>query len=187
MTSWIMARIKALCLDDPCSGNLRMVSHLAQDGITISHDRVHKFRRPMGLRAIHQKPHTTSGRSTRTLPLPGGSQQIPSVDQAWATDYTSIPLQNVSVCSWPCLISSPGMVSAGGHPTDLTRGSASRPWRGPWKVTVSQSFCTPISVVHEPRPVSWPDCTLKESSSAGRDEGVAATRSWLSTCRGLKP
>lgn len=72
-----MARIKALCLDDPCSGNLRMVSYLALGVIPISHDRVHKFRRPMGLRAIHQKPHTISGRSTRTLPLPGGAQTDP--------------------------------------------------------------------------------------------------------------
>ncbi len=37
-----------------------MVSHLAQDGTPISHDRVRKLRRPMGLRAIYEKLVTTS-------------------------------------------------------------------------------------------------------------------------------
>jgi len=90
----IMARIDALYLEDPCSGSRRMVDYLARDGIPISRDRVRNLMRRMGLRAIYQKPRTTvpGDPSVRFLCLVD-LRQVMSVDQAWATDITYIPLR----------------------------------------------------------------------------------------------
>jgi len=47
----IMARINALCLEDPCSGGRRMVGYLAREGIPNSRDRVRNLMLRVGLRA----------------------------------------------------------------------------------------------------------------------------------------
>jgi putative transposase len=56
----IMARIDALYLEDPCSGSRRMVNYLAREGIPICRDRIRNLMQRMGLRAIYQKPQTTT-------------------------------------------------------------------------------------------------------------------------------
>ena len=48
-TLWIMARIDALDLKDPCSGSRRMVNYLARESISISSDRVRNLMRRKGL------------------------------------------------------------------------------------------------------------------------------------------
>ena len=90
----IMARIDALALEDPCSGSRRMVDYLDREGIPISRDRLRNLMRRMGLRAVYQKPLTTvSGDpSVRFLCLVD-LNQVRAVDQVWATDITTIPLQ----------------------------------------------------------------------------------------------
>jgi putative transposase len=48
----------------------------------------------MGLRAIYQKPRTTvPGDTSVRFPCLVALREITSVDQAWATDITYIPLQ----------------------------------------------------------------------------------------------
>ena len=90
----IMARIDALYLEDPCSGSRRMVHYLAAEGIPISRDRVRNLMRRMGLRAIDQKPRTTvPGQSSARYPCLVDPQNITAVDQVWATDITTTPLQ----------------------------------------------------------------------------------------------
>ena len=54
-----MARIDDLYLEDPCSGNRRLIEYLVREGIPISRDRVRKLTRRMGLRAIYQQPRRT--------------------------------------------------------------------------------------------------------------------------------
>ena len=51
-TLQIMARIDALCLEDPCSDSRRMAEYLAREEIPISRDRVRNLMRHMGLLAI---------------------------------------------------------------------------------------------------------------------------------------
>jgi len=90
----IMARIDALYLEDPCSGSRRMVDYLAREGIPISRDRVRNLMRRMGLRAIYQKPRTTTpGSPSERFPCLVDLRRITAVDQVWATDITYIPLQ----------------------------------------------------------------------------------------------
>jgi putative transposase len=48
----IMARIDALYLEDPSSGNRRMVGWLAREGILIIGDLMRIIMRTMGLRSI---------------------------------------------------------------------------------------------------------------------------------------
>lgn len=54
-----MARIDVLFLNDPCNSSLRMVDYLAQEGISITRERVLNLMCRMGLRATYQKPPTT--------------------------------------------------------------------------------------------------------------------------------
>ena len=90
----IMARIDSCYLEDPCSGSRRMVDYLARDGIPISRDRVRNLMRRMGLRAIYQKPRTTTpGSPSERFPCLVDLRRITAVDQVWATDITYIPLQ----------------------------------------------------------------------------------------------
>ncbi|MGC6481979.1 MAG: IS3 family transposase [Synechococcus sp.] len=66
-----MARIDAVYLEDPCSGNRRMVEYLAREGIPISRDRVRNLMLRIGLRAIYQKPRTTVlGEPSERFPSP---------------------------------------------------------------------------------------------------------------------
>ncbi len=89
-----MARIDALCLEDPCSGSRRMVGYLARDGIPISRDRVRNLMRHMGLRAIFQKPRTTvPGDPSERFPCLVDPNKVTAVDQVWATDITYISMQ----------------------------------------------------------------------------------------------
>ncbi|MFM7753044.1 MAG: IS3 family transposase, partial [Cyanobium sp.] len=93
-TLWIMARIDALYLEDPCSGSRRMVDYLAREGIPISRERVRNLMRRMGLRAIYQKPRTTvPGDPSERFPCLVDLKLVTAVDQVWATDITYIPLQ----------------------------------------------------------------------------------------------
>jgi putative transposase len=90
----IMARIDALYLEDPCSGSRRVVAYLAREGIPISRERVRNLMRRMSLRAIYQKPRATVAgdppiRFTCLVDL----REVTAVDQVWAIDITSIPLQ----------------------------------------------------------------------------------------------
>jgi len=90
----IMARIDAIYLEDPSSGNRRIVQYLAREGIPISRDRVRNLMRCMGLRAIYQKPRTTiPGSSSERFPCLVDLDKITSIDQVWATDITYIPLR----------------------------------------------------------------------------------------------
>jgi putative transposase len=90
----IMARIDALYLEDPCSGSRRMVNYLAREGIPISRDRIRNLMQRMGLRAIYQKPRTTTpGSPSERFQCLVDLKQITAVDQLWATDITYIPLQ----------------------------------------------------------------------------------------------
>ena len=90
----IMARIDSCYLEDPCSGSRRMVGYLARDGIPISRDRVRNLMRRMGLRAIYQRPRTTTpGDPCERYPCLVDLDQLTAVDQVWATDITYIPLQ----------------------------------------------------------------------------------------------
>lgn len=90
----IMDRIDALYLEDPCSGSRRLVDDLARVGIPISRDRVRNLMRRMGLRAIYQKPRTTlPSNPSERFPCLVDLKQVTRVDQVWATDITSIPLQ----------------------------------------------------------------------------------------------
>jgi putative transposase len=91
----ILARIGALYLEDPCSGRRRMVAYLAREGIPISRDRIRNLMRRTGLRAIYQKPRTTTpGDSSLRFPCLVDLREITAEDQAWTTDITYIPLQN---------------------------------------------------------------------------------------------
>ncbi len=88
----IMARIDALCLEDPATGSRRMVDDLANESIQISRDRVRNLMRRMGLCAIDQKPHTTvPGDPAKRFPCLVDLNQITAIDQIWATDITTIP------------------------------------------------------------------------------------------------
>ncbi len=50
--------------------------------------------RRMGLRATYQKPRTTvQGEPSMRCPCLGDLSTVTAVDQVWATDITSIPLQ----------------------------------------------------------------------------------------------
>lgn len=90
----IMARIDACYLEDPTSGNRRMVQYLARDGIPISRDRVRNLMQRMGLRAIYQKPRTTvPGSPSERFPCLEDLQQLTAPDQVWATDITYIPMR----------------------------------------------------------------------------------------------
>jgi putative transposase len=90
----IMARIDAFYLEDPCSGSRRMVGYLARDGIPISRDRVRNLMHRMGLRAIYQKPRTmVPGPPSECFPCLVDASTVTAVDQVWATDITTIPLQ----------------------------------------------------------------------------------------------
>ena len=48
-TLYIMARIDALYLEDPCRGSPRMVEYLAREGIPISRDQMRNLMRRQGL------------------------------------------------------------------------------------------------------------------------------------------
>ena len=89
-----MARIDALYLEDPCSGSRRMVDDLAREGIPISRDRAGNLMRRMGLRAIYRKPRTSiPGDPAERFPCLVDLDAVTAVDQVWATDITTIPLQ----------------------------------------------------------------------------------------------
>ena len=90
----IMARVDALYLEDLCSGSRRMVDYLVREGIPISRDRIQNLMRRMGLRAIYQKPRTTTpGSPSERFPCLSDHKQITAVDRVWATDITYIALQ----------------------------------------------------------------------------------------------
>ncbi len=90
----IMARIDAVYLEDPTAGSRRMVQYLARDGIPICRDRVRNLMRPMGLRAICQKPRITlPGEPSERFPCLVELQLLTAPDQAWATEVTCIPLR----------------------------------------------------------------------------------------------
>jgi putative transposase len=90
----IMGRIDALYLEDPCSGRRRMVNYLARQGIPVSRDRVRNLMRRIVLRAVDQKPRTTTpGSPSERFPCRVDLRRITAVDQVWATDITYIPLQ----------------------------------------------------------------------------------------------
>jgi putative transposase len=93
-TLWIMTRIDALYLEDPCNGSRRMVEYQAKEGVPISRDRVRNTMHCMGLRAIYQKPRTTiAGDLAKLFPYLVDLKLVTAVDQAWATDIIYITLQ----------------------------------------------------------------------------------------------
>jgi putative transposase len=93
-TLWIMTRIDALYLEDPCSDSHRMVEYLAKEGIPISCDRVRNPMHCMGFRAIYQKPRTTiAGDLAKRFPCLVDLKLVAAVDQAWATDIIYMTLQ----------------------------------------------------------------------------------------------
>jgi putative transposase len=179
----IMARIDVLYLEAPCSGSRRMVGYLARDGIPISHDRLRKLMRRMGLRAIYQKPRTT---------VPGDpSERFPclvDLSRSRLCIRCGPPISpkshpgRVSSTWWRSWISSPETCSAGNSPTALTRSSVWMCWRGHSEVAVNQRSSTPIKGASSPPQTSWQDCRLRRSRSVGREGGAATTIFWWRGC-----
>jgi transposase-like protein len=74
-TLWIMARIDALYLEDPCSDSRRMVDDLARDGIPINRERVRKPHATHGFTGyLPETAHHCFRISLRAVSLPGGPQ-----------------------------------------------------------------------------------------------------------------
>jgi putative transposase len=184
-TQWIMARIDALYLEDPCSGSRRMVDDLAREGIPISRDRVRNLMRRMGLWAIYQKLRTTvPGDPSKRFPCLVDLKLVTAVDQVWDTDITYIPLRkgflylvaivnlfSRNVLSWRRSNSLDTEFCLEALEMALEGGASQR------------SFIL-IRAANSPHPTLWPGCRLRRSRSAGQAESAAMTTSLLNGCGG---
>ena len=81
-------------LETPFYRSRRMTACLEQRGILVSRNRVQRLMRVMGLQAIYRRPRTANRRwEVRVYPYLLGKAEITSLNQAWATDITYLPME----------------------------------------------------------------------------------------------
>jgi len=94
----VLDRIDAWYLKEPAAGSHRMVDYLAGEGIEVGHDRDGHLMHRMALRAINQKPRTTSlGDPAERFPSLVELKKIALPDDIWGADITFISFQRVFI------------------------------------------------------------------------------------------
>ncbi len=102
----LMRLIDEQYLKKPFYGSRQMVRHLRRDGLQVNRKRVQRLMRRMGLRAVYQRPRTsTPNPEHRIYPYLLRDLVIDRPNQVWCTDITYIPLKRgflylVAVMDW---------------------------------------------------------------------------------------
>lgn len=104
----IMKHIDRIYTDYPFYGVLRMTNALREQGFQVSHNRVRRLKRKMGLISVMPKPFTTHPRQDKGFkkyPYLLSECSISRPNQVWCSDITYIPLRRgfaylVAILDW---------------------------------------------------------------------------------------
>lgn len=102
----LMRQIDTQFLETPFYGVPRMHAHLRRLGYDISHNRVERLYRVIGIHAIYPKPRlSTPAKGHRIYPYLLRGLQINRPNQVWAADITYVPMSSgfmylVAIMDW---------------------------------------------------------------------------------------
>ena len=102
----LMGEIDRQFLETPFYGSRQMARHLRRRGYAVGRTRIRRLMRMMGLRAIYQKPRTsTPNAHQRVYPYLLRGLSIERANHVWCADITYIPMQRgfmylVAVMDW---------------------------------------------------------------------------------------
>lgn len=104
----IMKQIDRIYTEFPFYGVLRMTDALREQGYKVSHNRVRRLKRKMGLISVMPKPFTTHPRQDKGFkkyPYLLSERAITRPNQVWCSDITYIPLRRgfaylVAILDW---------------------------------------------------------------------------------------
>lgn len=102
----LMREIDRQFLQTPWYGSRQMARHLRRQGYSVGRTRIRRLMRLMGLRAIYQKPRTsTPNAQHRVYPYLLRDLPIVRANQVWCADITYIPMRRgflylVAVMDW---------------------------------------------------------------------------------------
>ena len=102
----LMGEIDRQFLETPFYGSRQMARHLRRQGYAVGRTRVRRLMRIMGLRAIYQKPRTsTPNTHHQVYPYLLRGLPITRANQVWCADITYIPMHRgfmylVAVMDW---------------------------------------------------------------------------------------
>ena len=102
----LMRIIDQQFLATPCYGSRQMARHLRRAGYAVGRTRIRRLMRRMGLRAIYQRPRTSTPHPKhRIYPYLLRDLSVECPNQVWCADITYIPMQRgflylVAVMDW---------------------------------------------------------------------------------------
>lgn len=104
----IMKQIDRIYTEFPFYGVLRMTDALREQGFKVSHNRVRRLKRKMGLISVMPKPFTTHPRQDKGFkkyPYLLSERAITRPNEVWCSDITYIPLRRgfaylVAILDW---------------------------------------------------------------------------------------